>query len=423
MSNLLMCPNCNHEIEVSAVLAAQLREQLRKEYEADARRKDTELNKREESLCQQEHDIQLRGEALEQEVQKRLTEEKAHLLQEAEDKAKESLALQIDDLREQLTEANEKTVEAQKAELLVRKERRELEVQKQELELAVTRKIDDERNTIREEAKKEAHEENRLRDADREKLVGDMRRQIDDLKRKSEQGIPQAQGEIMELQLEEILRRQFPTDIIEPVPVSYHGGDVLQHVCDSTGHECGTILWEAKRTKVWNDCWLPKLRDDQRAAKAHLAVLASVEMPKGVATFDCIDGVWVTSRGCLVGVAAALRAGLIEVARTRRTLEGKQTKVELLYGYFSGPEFCHRIQGIVEAFITMKDDVESEKRSMHRIWAKREKQLDRALVNTAGLYGDLGGLLGDSMPQIANLELAAITSACPDEELDKAPWE
>src|SRR5438132_10227517 len=204
----------------------------------------------------------------------------------------------------------------------------------------------------------------------------------------------------MEVELEDLLRQHFPMDVIEPVRVGAHGGDVIQHVHDGAGLECGIILWEAKRTKTWNDAWLPKLRDDQRLAKAHLAVLASVEMPKGLATFGPMEGVWVTSRGCLLGLAAALRAGMLDVARTRRSLDGQHTKIEALANYFAGPEFQQRIEGIVEAFRTMKEDLESEKRSMQRIWAKRAKQLDRAATHTAGFYGDVSGILGDKLAQL-----------------------
>lgn len=195
---------------------------------------------------------------------------------------------------------------------------------------------------------------------------------------------------------------------IDAVPVGAHGGDILHRVHDPSGLDCGVILWEAKRTKNWSDNWLPKLRNDQRSAKAHVAILTSEELPKGITHFGCIDGVWVTSHHCLMGLAAALRHGMIEAARTRRSLLGRQNKVELLYTYLAGSEFRQRIEGIVEAFMTLKEDLESEKRSMHRLWAKREKQLERAALNTAGLYGDLGGILGPSLPQIANLELAVL---------------
>ncbi len=219
----------------------------------------------------------------------------------------------------------------------------------------------------------------------------------------------------MELELEDLLRRHFPYDEIIPVPKGVHGGDTLQNVRDTAGCLCGSILWESKRTKAWSDAWLPKLRDDQRAAKAQIAAIVTLEMPKGLTTFASIDGVWVTSRACLFGLASALRAGLIEVAAAKRATEGRQEKMDLLYNYLSGPEFRHRVEGIVEAFMTLRQDLEIEKRAIQKIWAKREKQLDRAIANTAGLHGDLRGIVGASLPQIETLELPALS-----DESDKA---
>ena len=227
----------------------------------------------------------------------------------------------------------------------------------------------------------------------------------------------------MELELEELLRQHFPQDGIEAIPRGTHGGDVLQRVHDHCGKECGTILWEAKRTKAWNDGWLPKLRDDQRAARAHLAALLSAEMPKDLASFGCRDGVWVTSLACLAGMAAALRAGLLEIARAKRSLDGQNVKSEMLQNYFSGPEFTQRVQGIAEALVGMRHDLESERRCFQRRWAKRQKQIDRATINTAGLYGDVGGILDAKLPSIALLELAAPKDNGDDEEATKAPWE
>jgi hypothetical protein len=228
------------------------------------------------------------------------------------------------------------------------------------------------------------------------------------LKRKSEQGSQQAQGEVMEIQLETLLRDHFPLDNLEPVPVGVHGGDILQQIIDTNGSPCGSILWEAKRAKAWNDAWLPKLRDDQRKARAHLAVLMTATMPKGLATFGCIDGVWVTNHRCLVGLAAALRTGVIELGRAKRSLQSTQSKVELLSDYVGGSEFRQRIEGIVEAFMTLKTDLDSEKRSIQRLWAKREKQIERGVGNIAQMYGNLHGILGEVLPPIANLELAAL---------------
>ena len=253
-----------------------------------------------------------------------------------------------------------------------------------------------------------------LKEAEKDKLIKDLTTQIGDLKRKSEQGSQQLQGEILEIQLEDLLARTFPHDSIDEVPKGIKGADVLQNVYDATGNRCGAILWESKRTKSWSDKWLPKLRDDQRAAKAEIAAIISIELPKDVSTFSNIDGVWVTNWSCTIGLATALRSSLIEVAHAKQALDGQQGKMDLLYSYLSGSEFRHRVEGIVEAFVTMKTGLDKEKRAMERIWSEREKQLDRAIRQTAGLHGDLSGIIGQALPAIEQLELPALES--PEEE-------
>lgn len=415
MPDIIICPKCQTEIEVTEVLSSQIRSQLRKEFEADARRKEKEFQDREKILKDRETAVESAKQSIDQEVEAKLVKERVRLNQEAMTKAKESLALEMKDKDQQLAEVKTKLEQAQQAELEVRKRTRELEEQKREFDITLARTLDEEREKIRAASKKEAAEERALKEAEKDKLIGDLRLQIDDLKRKSEQGSQQTQGEVMELELEDLLRRQFPYDEIVPVPKGIHGGDVLQHVHDATGALCGTILWESKRTKTWSDGWLPKLRDDQRTAKAQIAVLATIEMPKGVTTFVCIDGVWVTSRPCLYGLASALRTGLIEVAAAKRATEGRQDKMELLYNYLSGSEFRHRVEGIVEAFVTLREELETEKRSIQKIWAKREKQIERALTNTAGLYGDFQGIIGATLPQIEKLEFPALTDSSNDD--------
>jgi hypothetical protein len=415
MAETIICPNCQYEIEVHAAAAAQMRDHIRKELEAEVRRKENEIAARERTLRLQEQELESSRESLDQELQLRLSQRRAALLEEAETALRESLSHEITGIQEELAGTKVKLAEAQSTELELRRDRRILEEQKRELELTVNRRLDEERHKIREEARNRAIEENRLRDADKEKLVGDLRRQIDDLKRSAELGSQQAQGEVLEVELENVLRRQFPCDTIEAVPRSVHGGDVFQHVFDNNGQSCGTILWESKRTKSWNDNWLPKLRDDQRSVKAHLAALLTAELPKNLTNFGCVDGTWVTNRACLVGLAAALRVGLIEAARARSSIQGKYTKVDLVFQYLAGSEFRQKIEGIVEAFVAMKHDLESEKRSLHRIWIKREKHIDRAVANTAGLYGELGGIIGANLPRIALLELdLAITDEPAD---------
>lgn len=418
-STSIICPNCSFEIEVTEVLSAQLRSEIRKEFEAEQRKKEVQLAERESALRRQLSELEDSKASLDKQIAEKLAKEREALSAAALQKAKELVAIELRDSEQQLEEVRSKLKSAEQTELELRKERRQLEEQKATLELTVTRKLDEERTKIREAAKKEAADERQLKDAEKDKLINDLRTQIEELRRKSEQGSQQTQGEVLELAMEDLLRRTFPLDTILPVAKGVHGGDAVQIVHDATGAECGIILWESKRTKAWSDGWLPKLRDDQRAAKAHIAILISIEMPKGVTTFECIDGVWVTCRACAVALAAALRAGMIDAATARRAGDGKQTKMELLYTYLSGQEFRHRVEGIVESFVTMKADLETEKRAIQRSWAKREKQLERAVAQTAGMYGDLSGLIGSSLPAIKHLDHPALTSADDGEQVSE----
>jgi len=243
---------------------------------------------------------------------------------------------------------------------------------------------------------------------EKEQTIASMQRQIEELKRKAEQGSQQLQGEVQELELEELLSANFPLDTIQPVPKGEHGGDVLHFVMGPLGQMCGTILWESKRTKNWSDSWLTKLRDDQRSAKAELAVIVSQALPKSVETFDLIDGVWVTHPRAALPIAVTLRHTLIEIATARQASEGQQTKMEMVYQYLTGPRFRQRVQAIVEAFSSMQEDLDKEKKAITKQWAKREEQINRVMQATVGMYGDLQGIAGKTLQEIEGLELQAL---------------
>jgi hypothetical protein len=200
------------------------------------------------------------------------------------------------------------------------------------------------------------------------------------------------------------LRTRFPLDQIEPVPKGEFGGDLLQRVVGSQGQPCGTILWEAKRTKNWSDGWLAKLREDQRAAKAEVALLVSHALPKEVTSFDLREGVWVTDVQCAIPVAISLRQSLIDLAAVRQANSGQHGKMEIMYQYLTGPAFQHRVQAIVEKFVDMQSDLEKERRAMTRLWAKRETQIRGVLESTAGMVGDLQGIAGKSLREIEGLD-------------------
>ena len=289
------------------------------------------------------------------------------------------------------------------------------------IDLEVERRLQDASKKVREQALKELDEQHRLKLLEKEQQVDALRRQIEDLKRSAEQGSQQAQGEVLEVALEQLLKDLFATDSIEPVPKGVRGADVIQRVLDESGTDCGLILWESKRTRHWSKDWLPKLRDDLRMVGASRSVIVSEQLPEHIRHFGQVDGVWVVSWACIHPVAVALREGLIAVAKSRRAVEGQHGKMELVYNYLIGQEFYNRVSGIVEAFVTMGQDLEEEKRAFTTRWNKRAKQLARVLDSTSGLYGDLQGIIGRSLPEIKGMSLTNLgAEALPEARNGKA---
>jgi hypothetical protein len=365
----ITCPNCGQVIELTEAFTHQVEEKLR-----------TEFNKR-------------------------FFAQKAELEQKIRKEAEDRLALELKDLRLQNEEKDRKLREMQEQELLLRKRQRDLEDRERQLQLELERKLTEERTRIWNDAAAKLAEEHRLKDAEKDRQINEMLRQIEELKRRAEQGSQQAQGETLEVELENLLRATFRTDDIQPVPKGVRGADVIQHVRTALGNFCGTILWESKRTKHWSDGWIQKLKDDQREMKANVAVIVSAVLPKEIKHIGNIDGVWVCDFAAAEGLALALRGGLVELARTRASLAGKGEKMELVYNYLASQDFRQRVEAIVESYAALTEDLENEKRAMERIWAKREQQLKRGVKNMAGLYGDLQGIIGSALPPVPKLEL------------------
>ncbi len=248
----------------------------------------------------------------------------------------------------------------------------------------------------------EAQEAEAVKLAEKDQQMDVMRRQIEALKKKSEQGSQQLQGEAAEVLLEDRLGGAFPLDVLEPVGKGVSGADVLQKV---NGGVAGTILWESKRTANWNAAWLGKLREDQRAAAADIAVLVSTVRPEGVDSFEQIDGVWVCAPSHALALGALLRQTLTAVSAAKVAQEGQETKMEMVYAYLTGPKFRHRVEAIVERFTDMRADLDRERKAMTRLWAKRETQIEGVIAATVGMYGDLEGIAGQAMPEIDGLDL------------------
>jgi hypothetical protein len=411
----IICPSCKTEIKLTESLAAPLIESTRKDFEKRLAQKDTDIAKREAALHEQEEALSKAKETIDDQVADRLRLERSKIIAEEAKKAKLSVATDFEQKTRELTELQEvlkerdgKLAEAQKAQADLIRKQRELDDAKREMELTIEKRIQEGLDATRDIARKEAEEQMKFKVMEKEQTISSMQKQIEELKRRAEQGSQQLQGEVQELELEGLLRSKFPFDSIEPVPKGEHGGDVLQRVAGPFGQTCGTIIWESKRTKNWSDGWLAKLREDQRAAKAEIAVIITQALPKDVDTFEFIDGVWVTHPRAALPVALSLRQTLIEVAAARQASEGQQSKMEMVYQYLTGPRFRHRVEAIVEAFSSMQEDLDKEKRAITKQWAKREEQIGRVMQATVGMYGDLQGIAGKTLQEIEGLGFDAL---------------
>ncbi len=406
------CPQCKTQIKLTESLAAPLVEATRREYERRMQQNSLECAKREEEVRQQELAFLKKKEEWKAAEQEKLRQERARIIAEEARRAEQKFSTdlgqklqEIAHLEQVLKSRDAKLIEAQKAQAECLQKERVLEDEKRELAITVEKRVQEGLSTVRMQAKQEAEEQLKLKVIEKEQTISSMQRQIEELKRRAEQGSQQLQGEAQELELENMLMTKFPFDTILPVRKGEYGGDVLQRVTSSHGQSCGSILWESKRTKNWSDGWLVKLREDQRNAKAEIAVIVSHALPKEVDSFELIEGVWVTHPRMMLPVAFVLRHTLIEVEITRKTSEGQQTKAEMVYQYLVGPRFRQRVQAIMEAFESMQEDLDKEKRMIQKQWAKREEQLGRALQATVGMYGDLQGMAGKTMGEIQGLDM------------------
>ncbi|HOZ03311.1 MAG TPA: DUF2130 domain-containing protein [Candidatus Woesebacteria bacterium] len=394
----IVCPHCQksipltqaltHQIESAALAKVADQRKLLEDQEIQLRKKQAEVEQ-----------------TVKESVAKQLETAKHSMWVKAQEEARKKQDLQLKELNQDLAEKTKKLRVAEEAELELRKRARALEERERQLELETERRLESERQKIRLQTQKQESELSGIKLAEKDKQLEILRKTIEDLKRQSEQGSQQVQGDAGEDGIKEQLMINFPKDVIEDVPTGVRGADLIQRVNAQIGPSLATLAWEVKSTKGFSDEWLSKLKKDQGLVQAEVAILVTRSLPKELTNFGMIKQVWVTLPQYAVALATTLRMQLIELAKLKRSLEGQDEKMSALYQYLTGPQFKNRVENLVMAFVQMQQELEKERRSLTTIWKRREGQIQRMLESTANMYGEFQGIIGGALPSIQQLEL------------------
>jgi len=405
MPTEIKCPNCAHVFPMEEAMAEDYKKELREKAAAYARQKDEEYQ-RKLQIFESEKQQQLKA------FDVRLAEEKTKLKDSLEENLRKSISADFE-TKLQMLEGNAKD-NAEKLKLAREKEleflRREesLKVKEEEMELAFQRKMQEQRNELVEQIRKQEAEKNSIKDTEHQLRLKELEKQLDDqkklaeeMKRKAEQGSMQLQGEVQELILEELLRTNYPFDLIEEVGKGVRGADCVQVVRNQFGQECGKIIYESKRTKDFGGDWIEKLKKDMRSMGIDVAVIVSQCYPKGMDCFGQRDGVWICSFEEVNAVAYVLREGILRLAGAVKSQENRGEKMHMLYDYLMGAEFSEQWKAIREGFMSMKLSIQRERDAMERLWKAREKQLEKVLLNATHIRGSIEGIAGSDSVQLS----------------------
>ncbi len=407
MSQNIICPNCNTEIDLDKIANHKYEELILEQEKKLKAEQEKQKNKFEKQLEKEKEEMRIKA--------KKFAEEQA-------DKERKKVELEMKDMQEQLKKAEEEKREAKKVELEMLKKARELEEKEKNFELEMEKKIINEKKKIEEElvkkieenSKKELdekmqklQEENRKKELEMLKQQEQMKKTIDDLKRKSEQASQQIQWDIQEDDIKDALKSAFAIDEIEDVPTWVKWADLIQIVKNNIGQKSWVIVWESKNTKSWQDSWIIKLKDDKLKVKWNIAILVTTVLPKWLENFGMVDDVMVCLPKFVLPVASMLRDKLLSISKVEKSLEWKDIKMEMLYKYLSSEEFSSKISMMVDVFSQLKMWIDSERRAMEKNWKKREKDLERATFAITWMYWELESLMGQALPWAERLELWA----------------
>lgn len=416
----IQCPNCGTTIDVNDILKHQLEDSIRKEYQQKANAQKQELELRNEQFEKAKAEFEAKKKQENELFAERLEREKKTAEKEITEKIKTKLDEENKDrlgaMEKELSEKSEKLRELNKMEGEILKLQREKLEMKDAIEAQAQKQLNETLVLERDKIRKQEEEKNELKIKEYQKQSDDQKKLIEEMKRKQEQGSMQLQGEVMELAIEEWLANNFPLDTIDEIKKGANGADCLQIVNTRELQNCGSIYYESKRTKAFQPAWIEKFKNDIRTKRANIGVLVTEVMPAGLDRMGMRDGIWICTYEEFKGLSAVLRQSLIQVSQAVQAQENKGDKMSMLYDFLTSNEFRLQIEGIVEGFTQMQGDLDAEKRAMQRIWKQREKQIEKVVHNTLGMYGSIRGIAGNAVQTVRALELDFIEEEKEEED-------
>lgn len=396
--NSIKCPSCGHQFDADAAIKSKIEAQVKDQAREYLLKEKAKIDAQKEALNKLKEEEEARVKSL-------VDEEKRKLKEQLATETKKEFEEELKALQEQNNQKNEALKALKQKELDFLRKERELKDKEEDLKLQLEKEMLEKRQLIEDEVKRKEAERHELRMREYQKQIDDQKKLIEEMKRKSEQGSMQLQGEVQELALEEMLKNSFPFDDIEEVPKGISGADTIQVVKDRMGRVCGKIAYESKRTKAFGGDWIDKLKLDMRAVGADIGLIVTETMPKDMPNFGEMNGVFICSFQEFKGVAYMLRFALVKEAAAKASQENKGDKMQMLYDYLTGSEFKQQVTAIVDGFTTMKDDLNKERRAMEKLWKQREKQLELVISASVDLYGSVKGIAGNAVEDIKSLEL------------------
>jgi len=408
-SNQIECPNCGHDIDVNEILYDQVDEQLKKKYNDELAQQRSQFQVRLGELKMQREKLELDKSELDATVNETL---KQRLAQETE-RLRSAIKLEVEtagaeELKTLQQEIGEKAAQLRtfsKTRAENERLKREKEELKHNIEADSEKKLNEMIATERNKIRKLEEDRSQLKLAEREKVIEQLNDQLKDAQRKAEQGSMQLQGEVQELAVEEWLADLFPLDNVEEIKKGARGADCLQVVNTRSRQNCGTIYYESKRTKGFQPSWIEKFKHDMREKNVDIGVLVTETMPSDMSRLGLKDGIWICSFEDFKSLCVVLRESIIRLSDSITAQDNKGDKMGMLYDFLTGNEFRLQVEAIVEGFTQMQSDLESEKRSMAGIWKKRERQIQKVLLNTTNMYGSVKGIAGNAIQSVELLEL------------------